>query len=168
MKIHRAATVATALQVAKLLRANVKAIVEKDYLSKDIEDVIRSYKDFLLDLVALTPRITKPVLMEACDQAFETVSAAEAEMWAKQIISCITHCGGKTQSFANGVKLHSHTAALVKALKARRSPKKNRISPRKSPKGKIKKDSLIIFVLFCCFFVFFLHILFWSKNIFCL
>ena len=152
----RAATAVDAYAVSKILKANCTTL--KDYLLPDIEDVIAVYQDFLVDLCTVTPRITKPILMQACDLAYESqvLSANEIGSWANQMIACVTHVRPKIKSMSSGVKLAPHVLSVAKALAkwSNFKPKMKLRSPLKvsnqGMKAMLVFEMFLIFMFCCC------------------
>ena len=140
-KTKRVANVATPKQVGKVLKANITSIRAADYLQEQIEDVIKTYESFLTDLLELTPRPTKPVLVQAVDYAYDSqqLTVSEVEAWSSRMIACITFCAGKAQSTSTGKKLDKHVWNVVRVLKSVRSclpDKAKREKPKTtSPQG---------------------------------
>lgn len=141
-KTKRVANVATPKQVGKVLKANITSIRAADYLQEQIEDVIKTYESFLTDLLELTPRPTKPVLIQAVDYAYDSqqLTVSEVEAWSSRMIACITFCAGKAQSTVTGKKLDKHVWNVVRVLKSVRSclpDKAKREKPKTpSPRGR--------------------------------
>jgi hypothetical protein len=102
MTSSRVTNTATSNDVAKALRANSSSL--GDFSSSDPEELCRRYKDFIIDLLYVTPRPTKGILVPGCLKAFE-VNAAQANMFSERILCAITFCRDKAHSMTSGKKV---------------------------------------------------------------
>lgn len=131
--------------VKKLLRANVSKLTEADYMTTEVEDVVRNYSGFILDLLKATPRVNKNLLKAACGNVFST-SKDVSECFAGAIVRAITFCKDKVRSSTSGKKLHPAVFSIVKFLKndeepiIRRGTSSQSISLSSSSKRKISSS----------------------------
>ena len=114
MAFRRPANTASPKDVAKILRSNLGSL-GPEYKQVDLDKVVNSYQEFLKDLIGLTPRPTKTLLVEATQLAFNS-KKDESTMFSERILSAVTHCRQKARSSTSGRKLHPAVLAVAKVF----------------------------------------------------
>jgi hypothetical protein len=118
----RAANTADAKDVAKVLRANMQRLPAPDvYCNSDLDLVVHSFEDTLVDLLHCTLRPTGTVLTQAAVAAFD-VDAGTASLFAQRLMAALAHCRLKSKSTVSGKKLHPSVLTVVRALNTLREP----------------------------------------------
>jgi hypothetical protein len=75
-RVSRVKNEASLDDLKKLLRANVSKLAEADYMTTDVEDIVKNYSGFILDLLKATPRVNKVLLCKACAIVFFQLQAS--------------------------------------------------------------------------------------------
>ena len=78
--------------LSKLLRGNVPALDERQFMKSDMDEVAEIYIGFLVDLRKVTPRANKTMLKNAALKAFPSASVATCESFGRQLSLCFSHC----------------------------------------------------------------------------
>ena len=135
---------ATPAQAAKVLRANVEHLVEKNFASSDLDAVTESHLDLLKDLLYCTAAPTPGLLEAAAKIVFNKETAELRSLFAQRMCACISNARVKMKSVTSGSKLAPAVRELVQVLKSLQTPglgaqlierarKLQEASPRKGP-----------------------------------
>ena len=85
-------------------------------MQTDLDDIVRDYEGFLVDVAALTGRPTSKLLHQACAKVFDHAKDAECEMFGRQLTLAFSHCRSKLHSMNTGCKLAPATRAVCLAI----------------------------------------------------
>ena len=103
-KPARAANTADAKEVAKVLRANMQRLPAPEvYCNSDLDLVVHSFEETIVDLLHCTLRPTGAVLQAAAAQAFD-LDSGTASLFSQRLLAAIAHCRLKSKSTVTGKK----------------------------------------------------------------
>ena len=117
----RAKNTADEKAVGKVLRANLTCLDPKLFQQAEMDLVVASYEDFLIDLLKVTARPTQSILKAAASSVF-AVSPETADAFAGRMCKSISYCRQKEKSAQSGKKLHSAVKKSSMPLGARQVP----------------------------------------------
>ena len=100
----RVKNVASVESISKVLRGSLRNISDPKYADPDPELVIAAYEETIVDLLLVTPRPTKNILLKAALDAFDA-KPAEAQMFASRLVDVIGFCRKKACAATSGNKL---------------------------------------------------------------
>ena len=129
-KMARVRNNAIAQDLVIPLRGRFARLEKESYMHQDLECVISTYVDFLLEVLMKTPRPTQTLFSDAAREAYDRCSPAEAEAFGRQLAACVKYCRDKVKSFVTGAKLHPDVVKIVLLLKKYRDER----SPASSSK----------------------------------
>jgi len=115
-RVSRVKNEASLEDLNKLLRANVSKLAEADYMTTDVEDIVKNYSGFILDLLKATPRANKVLLCKACTIVFSS-SKQVSECFVAAIGRAISFCRDRVKSSTSGKKLHPSVFSIENFLK---------------------------------------------------
>ena len=108
-------------ECAKTLRANLTKLDSALYLAEDLEEVVGSYSELMIDLLYLTPRPTKSWLQQGCVKAFDC-SSGQAESFSGRLLAGFQLCRSKVSNSTTGNRLSPGVRAVVAVMKKLVSP----------------------------------------------
>ncbi len=114
-KEGRAKNSADADDIAKIMRAN-RVIIDLKVLTGSMDDVICHYRNFLCDCLLATPRLIKPIIVEAALATCKDISKSEAELFANFMVQAVSYARLKSKSTSSGSKLHPAVLEVVRVL----------------------------------------------------
>lgn len=115
--MSRARNVATAQQVARVLRGALEELRPEMANSTDGPTLCENNQAVLLDLLRLTPRPTASVVREGAKLAF-SVDAAVAHLYGERIAYAISYCRTKRREMTTGKKLPPAVREVIEAIVA--------------------------------------------------
>ena len=68
-------------------------------------DFAERHSEFLVRLLALTPRVTAPLVEEACLLQFQPCSPLTASAFGSMVVRTLSHCRRAARSMSSGSKL---------------------------------------------------------------
>ena len=129
---------ATPLQVQKIIRANIKALSEPDYLAADSEKICEVYEDFLADVLRVTLRPSEVMLRQATGEVFSN-SPEQIKCFCQRIIAAAQFVCSKSVSRTSGAKLSpfvNRLCDIVEETKRSQSPGVKELRPTSSSSQK--------------------------------
>ena len=116
----RVANTASVATIAKIPRSNLPKMND-EYLTSDLDHIIESYEDLLVDLLQATPRPVASTITDATKKAFD-VDFQEAKLFSQRLCDSISYARGLSKRMTSGKKLAPATPRLRLSLKALHSP----------------------------------------------